>query len=48
VVESDPASVIAGRDPQFERVIAEIQRILQSNPKNLSSRPTDPDKASKR
>jgi tricorn protease len=48
VVENDPASVIEGRDPQLERAIAEIQKALQANPKNLPSRPPDPDKAPKR
>jgi tricorn protease len=48
VVENDPASVIEGRDPQLERSIAEIQKALQANPKNLPSRPSDPDKAPKR
>jgi tricorn protease len=47
VVENDPASVIEGSDPQLERAIAEIQKALQANPKNLPSRPPDPDKAPK-
>jgi tricorn protease len=47
-VENDPASVIEGRDPQLERAIAEIQKAVQANPKNLPSRPPDPDKAPKR
>jgi tricorn protease len=42
VVENDPAAVIAGRDPQLERAIEEIQKALQANPKNLPSRPPDP------
>jgi tricorn protease len=47
-VENDPAAVIEGRDPQLERAIAEIQNALQANPKNLPSRPPDPDKTPKR
>jgi tricorn protease len=47
VVENDPAAVIAGRDPQLERAIEEIQRALQANPKNLPSRPPDPVKTPK-
>jgi tricorn protease len=47
-VENDPADVIAGRDPQLERAIAEIEKAMQANPKILPSRPPDPDKAPKR
>ena len=47
-VDNDPASVIEGRDPQLERAIAEIQKALQANPRNLPPRPPDPDKAPKR
>jgi tricorn protease len=47
-VENDPASVIAGRDPQLERAIAEVQKALQANPKILPQRPPDPNKAPKR
>jgi tricorn protease len=47
VVENDPASVIAGHDPQLERAIDEIQKALAANPKNLPPRPTDPDRAPK-
>ncbi len=47
VVENDPSSVIAGRDPQLERAIAEIQKALEANPKNLPSRPPDPVKTPK-
>jgi tricorn protease len=42
VVENDPASVIAGRDPQLERGIAEIIKTLDANPKKLPARPPDP------
>jgi tricorn protease len=47
-VENDPADVIAGRDPQLERAIAEIEKALAANPKVLPPRPPDPDKAPKR
>jgi tricorn protease len=47
-VENDPADVLAGRDPQLERAIAEIQKALQANPKTLPQRPSDPDKSPKR
>jgi tricorn protease len=48
VVENDPASVIAGRDPQLDRGIAEIMKDLKANPKVLPPRPPDPMKAPKR
>jgi tricorn protease len=48
VVENDPASVIAGRDPQLERGIAEIMKALEASPKKLPSRPPDPIKTPKR
>ena len=48
IVENDPASVIAGKDPQLERGIAEVMKALQANPKNLPPRPPDPNKAPKR
>jgi tricorn protease len=48
IVENDPASVIAGKDPQLERGIAEVMKALEANPKNLPSRPPDPNKAPKR
>jgi tricorn protease len=47
-VENDPASVIAGRDPQLDRAIAEIEKALETTPHTLPSRPPDPDKAPKR
>jgi len=42
VVENDPASVIAGRDPQLERGISEVMKALEANPKKLPPRPPDP------
>ncbi len=48
VVENDPAAVIAGRDPQLDRGIAEIMKALKADPKVLPPRPPDPDKAPKR
>ena len=47
VVENDAADLIAGRDPQLERGIAEILKALQANPKTLPGRPPDPIKAPK-
>nr|MBA3351468.1 peptidase S41 [Blastocatellia bacterium] len=40
-VENDPKSVIAGRDPQLERAVAEIMKKLTS-PVKLPGRPKDP------
>jgi tricorn protease len=42
VVENDPKSVIAGRDPQLERGIAEVMKRIRENPKKLPPRPADP------
>ena len=41
-VENDPASVIAGRDPQLERGIAEVTRMIREQPMPLPERPADP------
>ena len=45
VVENDPASLIAGRDPQLERGVAEVLRALQEHPGRLPARPAPPVKA---
>ena len=47
-VENDPASVIAGRDPQLERGVAEVLEAIRRAPKSLPSRPADPVKTPKR
>jgi len=41
-VENDPASVIAGRDPQLERAVAEILAAIEREPMTLPPRPPDP------
>jgi len=41
-VDNDPASVIAGRDPQLERAIEEVMRKLESDPIRLPGRPPEP------
>ncbi len=48
VVENDPSDVIAGRDSQLERGIAEVMKALEANPKKLPLRPPDPVKTPKR
>lgn len=42
VVENDPASVMAGRDPQLDRGIKEVLAAIEKSPKLLPSRPADP------
>ncbi|UCG53140.1 MAG: PDZ domain-containing protein, partial [Candidatus Latescibacterota bacterium] len=42
VVENDPKLVIEGRDPQLERGIEEIMKMLKAEPKPLPKRPPDP------
>ncbi len=41
-VENDPRSVIAGRDPQLERAVEEVLRMMRENPKSLPARPAPP------
>ncbi len=41
-VENDPASVIAGKDPQLERAVAEVLAAMAREPRKLPSRPPDP------
>ena len=42
IVENDPQSVIEGRDPQLERGVQEILRMMEENPMKLPKRPADP------
>jgi tricorn protease len=44
-VENDPKSVIAGRDPQLERGIEEVMKMIKTDPKKIPPRPKDPVKA---
>jgi tricorn protease len=41
VVDNDPASVIAGKDPQLDRAIAVVLKEIAEHPKKLPSRPPD-------
>ena len=41
-VENDPMSVIAGRDPQLERAVEEVMRMMREDPKTLPNRPAAP------
>ncbi|AKS41889.1 S41 family peptidase [Wenzhouxiangella marina] len=41
-VENDPASVIAGRDPQLERAIQEVMQKIESDPPRFPARPAPP------
>ena len=45
VVQKDVASQLAGRDPQLDRAIAEIQKQITADPIALPSRPAAPVKA---
>ena len=47
-VENDPRSVIAGRDPQLERAVEEVLRLMRENPKSLPERPAPPVKTPRR
>jgi tricorn protease len=42
VVENDPASVLAGRDPQLERAVQEVLDRLETVPHTLPDRPAAP------
>jgi tricorn protease len=42
VVENDPKSVLAGRDPQLERGVAEVMKKIEAAPKSYPKRPADP------
>jgi hypothetical protein len=42
VVENDPASVIAGRDPQLERAVEEVTKALATTKHGLSRRGRTP------
>lgn len=41
-VENDPASVIAGKDPQLDRAIEEVRKMMAEKPMRLPKRPPDP------
>ena len=41
-VENDPASVIAGKDPQLERGIRAVTKAIEANPRPLPKKPADP------
>ncbi len=41
-VENDPASVIAGEDPQLERAIEEVMKQIEADPPGFPERPEPP------
>jgi len=41
VVENRPEEVVKGKDPQLERSIQEVMKLIQQNPKKLPPRPPD-------
>jgi tricorn protease len=44
-VDQDPVAVINGRDPQLERAVQEVMRLMRENPKTLPQRPAPPVRA---
>jgi len=44
VVENDPKLVLAGRDPQLERGVAEVLKKMEAEPRKLPRKPAGPDK----
>jgi len=42
VVENDATSILAGRDPQLERGVEEVMKMIRQDPKKLPERPADP------
>ena len=45
-VDVDPQDVVAGRDPQLERAVAECVRLLETNPVKRAPRPAPIDRVS--
>jgi tricorn protease len=41
VVENRPEQVVKGKDPQLERAIQEVLKLMKENPKTLPPRPPD-------
>jgi tricorn protease len=41
-VDADPRALLAGRDPQLERAVAEVLRRMAEHPMHLPRRPADP------
>lgn len=46
-VENDPKSVIAGKDPQLERAVAEVMKLLETRGAPLPARPAAPTRTGK-
>ncbi len=42
ILENDPKSVLEGRDPQLERGVQEVLKMMAEQPMELPSRPVDP------
>jgi len=41
VIENRPEEVVSGKDPQLDRAVQEVLKMMQENPKKLPSRPPD-------
>jgi len=39
VVENRPEQVVSGKDPQLDRAIQEVMKLIEQNPKQLPPRP---------
>jgi tricorn protease len=46
-VENTPAEVIKGRDPQLERAVEEVMKLLEQSPVRRVPRPVPIDRVSK-
>ena len=46
-VENDPRDLIAGKDAQLDRAIAEVTKALETHPHTLPGKPAEPNKAPK-
>jgi tricorn protease len=44
-VDQDPIAVINGRDPQLERAVEEVMRLMREQPRSLPERPAPPVRA---
>jgi tricorn protease len=44
-VDNDPAAEIAGRDPQLDRAVEEVKKLLAKNPPVFPPKPADPVKS---
>ena len=41
-IDNDPKSILEGKDPQLERGVREVLKMMQEKPLKLPPRPADP------